>query len=162
VYHQKLFSFHTSDKKPASALRISDGNSNRIVTNLIYSQIHKSPKHISAPGFCYCSRQSAGEELRQQCISTSKHTQWVECSTLWRSRFRRYTYLDEIQVAYHHNGEAEYVLSVVSRLKVKSRQRVGSRSDIGHQRPGQRHGLTPKYKPDSLVVKYPQRPHWLT
>jgi len=135
LYQGMLLVYHTSDKKPASALRNSDGNSNYIVTNHIYSQINKSLGSAGSQGFCCCSGQLASEKPRQQ-YATSKHTQWVECSTLWRSRLPRYTYLDEIQVAYHHIGGAEYVLSVVSRPKVKSRQRAGSRSGKKHLRPG--------------------------
>jgi len=123
-----LLVYHTSDKKPASTLRNSDGNSNHIVTNHIYSQINKSLGSVDSRGFCCCPRQSASEKPRQQCISTSKHSQWVECSTFWRPRFPRYIFLGEIQMAYHHIGGAEYVLSVVSRPKVKSRQRTGNRS----------------------------------
>jgi len=136
VYHQKPFNFHTSDKKPASALRISDGNSNYIVTHYIDFQINKSLGSADSRGSCCCSRQSAGEELRQQCISTSKHAQWVECSTLWRPRLPRHIFLGEIQMAYHHIGGAECSLPTVSRPKVKSRQRVAARCYVKHQRPG--------------------------
>ncbi len=129
--------FHTFGKNSTCGIRLSDGNSNSVATNRICFQIHKSPSVLHYDwGFCCCSGQLASEELRQQCATSKQTLCRVECSTPWRSRLLRHTFLDEIRSGLSPYGEAECALSAVSRHKAKSRQRAGSRSGKYHLRPG--------------------------
>jgi len=96
------------------------------------------------PGLPQLFRAVAGENFTNMLPQTYPK---VECTTSWQSGLLRHIFPDEIQMAYHPCGGAEYVLPVVSRQKVKSRQRAGSRSGKYHLRPGLCHGLTPKFKP---------------
>jgi len=147
TYHNfnRLFNF---SKNVTHDPRISNGNSDSIAIKNISFQIHKSPSVLCYDwGFCCCSGQSAGEKLRQTVSTSNKPSVGFSVAHIGDRGYVRHIFLDENQMAYHSCSGAEYVLSVVSRPKVKSRQRVGSRSDIRHLRPGQRHRLTPKYKP---------------
>jgi len=121
VYQKKHSSFHKIRTKPIELVSYAYGNSYPVIIYFDF-QIHKSLGSVDSRGFCCCSsRQSAGEELRQQCISTSKTIPNLSVAHCWRPRLLRHIFLGEIQVAYHHNGEAECALSAVSKRKGKTR-----------------------------------------
>ncbi len=149
MYTNTYYNFH---KNLIHYPRIFNGNSNSVVTNHIDFQIHKSPgRNAFTQGFRCLLGQSAGEKLRQT-VATSKQTLCrAECSTLWRSRLLRHTFLDEIRSGLSPYGEAECTLPTVSGLRAKSRQRAGSRSGIRHLRPGH----TSRALPELYTKPYP-------
>ncbi len=126
MYTNLHLNFHNLYKISNNNIRIADDNPNHIAIKNISFQIHKSPGQLSAAftqGFCCCSGQLASENFAK--LPNTKST---ECSIVWRSGLPRHIFSMINQMAYHHYGEAEYVLPVVSRPKVKSRQRTGNRS----------------------------------